>query len=303
MKKPTLTIGLAAYNEGHTIGHLLDDLINQVSTKYILEKIIIISDGSTDNTVRAIKKSEFRQITLIRHKTRHGLGPCLNQIFRLASSDILITLDADIRMTDQKCVERLIAPIATGQADYTTSSIIESQTDSFFAHCIILSMQVKREIYRALKSGNNIYTSFGLARAYAYPLYHGLSLPTSIGNDMYTYLFTKSQDYRFAHVPTAVVRYDIPKNLTDYSLQSVRFFQAKETMKSQFGDQVSREFQIPLSAYTKSLVQTTRLIARSPIHALAYALFLLYSYTSSLIKDGKDTWEIASSTKQGGERV
>lgn len=56
MKKLTVTIGIPAYNEEQNIGHLLVNIFNQSTSIAILDEIIIVSDGSTDNTIKAIKK-------------------------------------------------------------------------------------------------------------------------------------------------------------------------------------------------------------------------------------------------------
>ena len=59
--KPTVTIGIPSYNEAQNIGQLLESLLKQVSNSYILEKIIVCSDGSTDDTEQVVKKLESKR--------------------------------------------------------------------------------------------------------------------------------------------------------------------------------------------------------------------------------------------------
>ena len=50
--KPTVTVGISAYNEEHAFPALLESLLKQSQTSFVFEKIIVVSDGSTDNTVK-----------------------------------------------------------------------------------------------------------------------------------------------------------------------------------------------------------------------------------------------------------
>lgn len=297
-KLSTLTIGIPAYNEAENIGLLLADLKVQNQRGFVIAKILVVSDASTDQTDNIVKKIEGLPLSLLTHPVRRGLATSLNYIFRHSSSDVLITLDADIRLPSKNFLSNLIDPIIAGQADYTTSSIKESIPRSFFAKCLAVSMQVKRSVYDQILLGHNLYNSFGLARSYSRRMYRSLKFPISVGNDMYSYLFTLSHGYNFLHVKKAKVLYYLPTTLTDSNRQSLRFFQARKYMEQYFDRRlVDSSIRIPLTAIIKGLWISLPLLAKHPLHAIAYAGYLSLTAFTSLHFKIEDRWEIATTTK------
>ena len=76
--KSTLTIGIPAYNEEANIGLLLNDITLQKNRNYILKEIIVVSDGSTDSTVKKVEQASIQSIKLIINKKRTGLANVQN---------------------------------------------------------------------------------------------------------------------------------------------------------------------------------------------------------------------------------
>lgn len=106
---PTVTIGIPAYNEEANIQKLLKALLQQKTTNYRLEKIIVVSDGSTDRTEELVKSIKRKQILLLINKRRLGLNATQNKILRKSKSDILVLFDADVLPKDKNCVASLIS--------------------------------------------------------------------------------------------------------------------------------------------------------------------------------------------------
>lgn len=94
---------LPAYNEEKNIKILLSDISNFYRKKNILLHVIVINDGSSDDTFKNIKitkKKFFHKLTVINHKKNMGLGITLktgfNHILKIAKpDDIIITMDSD----------------------------------------------------------------------------------------------------------------------------------------------------------------------------------------------------------------
>jgi len=91
---------LCAYNEEGNIGVLVERIRKIFSSKFQY-KIVIINDGSTDNTIDILKKYEKNSnIIILTHSKNLGLGKALNTglnyiLKTLNENDILITMDAD----------------------------------------------------------------------------------------------------------------------------------------------------------------------------------------------------------------
>src|SRR3989344_8253027 len=110
IKKPTVTIGIPAHNEEKNIAALLDSILKQRRQTYILESIIIATDGCTDGTVRVVKKyqKKNRLIKLVDDGKRLGLAGRLNLFVRLNKSDFIINFDADTVLGHERTVEEIV---------------------------------------------------------------------------------------------------------------------------------------------------------------------------------------------------
>jgi glycosyltransferase involved in cell wall biosynthesis len=82
-------VGIPAYDEEKTIGELV-----KKSLKYS-DKVIVVDDGSTDNTAKIAKENGA---TVISHKKNEGYGASVITLFdraRQEDADILVILDGD----------------------------------------------------------------------------------------------------------------------------------------------------------------------------------------------------------------
>jgi len=104
---------IPAYNEEVTIAQVIKE-IKQTSKKY---KVLVIDDGSKDNTYNIAKKAGADYI--IRNKKNLGLAQSfklgLEECLKL-KADIIVNTDADYQY-NQTEIPRLIQPIIEGKAD------------------------------------------------------------------------------------------------------------------------------------------------------------------------------------------
>jgi len=86
-----MSIIIPAYNEEATIADTLR-LVREFTEGANCE-IIVIDDGSTDNTRNLIK--DFGDVTVIHHPVNKGYGASIKAGLRRSSGDYILTLDAD----------------------------------------------------------------------------------------------------------------------------------------------------------------------------------------------------------------
>ena len=94
MTKPFLSIIIPAYNESERLPLTLVDMDKLLSgVKYSYE-IIVVNDGSTDNTAEIVKKA-IKNLKLIDNRVNQGKGGVVKQGMLLAKGDCRLFTDAD----------------------------------------------------------------------------------------------------------------------------------------------------------------------------------------------------------------
>lgn len=93
-KLPSISIVMAAYNEGQTIGKAIESIIDQTFKDW---ELIVIDDGSIDNTtvvVNELSKKDNR-IHLIKNGVNSGLPSSLNKGIKYARAKLIARADSD----------------------------------------------------------------------------------------------------------------------------------------------------------------------------------------------------------------
>src|SRR3989344_642849 len=96
---------VCAYNEGPRISNVLCSL---KKSKYISE-ILVIDDGSTDDTIEQIKK--FKKIRNFRNKKNKGKGYSMDIGVKNAKYDLIFFCDADLNRFNEKIADEIIKPV------------------------------------------------------------------------------------------------------------------------------------------------------------------------------------------------
>lgn len=89
---PKVTVAIAVYNGANFIHQTINSVLNQSFQDF---EIIVIDDGSIDQTVNIIKSFENERIKLFENKTNKGLIYTRNKYLQLANGEYIAILDAD----------------------------------------------------------------------------------------------------------------------------------------------------------------------------------------------------------------
>lgn len=297
MKKlQTITIGIPVYNEEENIALLVRNITDQKIKNGKLEKIIICSDGSTDNTVSILQNMNNKLLKIIIREKRIGKYSALNKIIDETKSDILIFLDADVLIKDSLFVEKLINPHRVNNADLTSAKVQEIQPVNFFERILSQSMHMKRALYESIKNGNNIYTCFGRAMAFSKNLYSNIIFPKDlVADDAYAYLFCVKNNFKYEYVNNTNIFYKLPGSINDHQKQSVRFFSTQKQLYKIFGKQfVKNEYAISIPVIVTTLFST---FLNKPFFMIMYTVIVTYMKIISYFRTTETRWEVAKSSK------
>ena len=110
-----LSILIPAFNEEQTISDVIDEIPKKIELVDEIE-ILVVNDGSTDNTVSIAEKKGAKVFSFSHNR---GLAKAISYGFSKGierKSDILVILDAD-NQYDSKEIPLLIKPILEKKAD------------------------------------------------------------------------------------------------------------------------------------------------------------------------------------------
>ena len=94
-----LSIVIALYNEEESIPELLSWIESSLFSQKLAYEVILIDDGSTDNSWNVISAEATRYSTIkaIRFSRNYGKSAALYTGFETASGEVVVTMDADLQ--------------------------------------------------------------------------------------------------------------------------------------------------------------------------------------------------------------
>lgn len=110
MSKPLISVVIPAFNEESNLGDVLTAVSRATESDAMSCEIIVVDDGSTDKTGEI---AEDHNVCVLHYRKNRGKGVALQQGFKKAQGDIIVTMDAD-GAHDPRDIGRLVLPILNG---------------------------------------------------------------------------------------------------------------------------------------------------------------------------------------------
>lgn len=114
MKNEKISVVIAAYNEEPRIGAVLRAIANHP----IVDEVIVVNDGSNDNTSDVVKKYHAK---LIENEKNLGKTLSVKKGVEASRNDTVMLLDADLVGLDEKSITMLAEPVLNKQVNWTLS--------------------------------------------------------------------------------------------------------------------------------------------------------------------------------------
>jgi len=110
-----ISIIIPVFNEGESIGYLLDEVLNVMQNNNLNFELIVINDGSYDNTSNVLDELtiKIKELSIISLRKNYGQTAAMAAGFDNSKGEIIITLDGDLQ-NDPNDIPKLISYINDG---------------------------------------------------------------------------------------------------------------------------------------------------------------------------------------------
>ncbi|MBN2714394.1 MAG: glycosyltransferase family 2 protein [Deltaproteobacteria bacterium] len=175
----SLSVVLPAYNEAESIAEAITEVYQFCSRHVSAWEIVIVNDGSTDDTIQRVTPLLCDSIKLISHPRNRGMGASLKSGYDAATCDYIVALPADRQIRADSL--RVFLPlmdentVIIGQYPTPHGGIVRAVMSKLFR---VLTVHVGR-------------LSVDVTGAYLFPaaLYAQSDVPSDIASSTFLYSF------------------------------------------------------------------------------------------------------------------
>ena len=110
-----ISIIIPVFNESESIGYLLDEVLNVMQNNNLNYELIVVNDGSHDNTSTVLDQLtiKIKELSVISLRKNYGQTAAMAAGFDNSKGEIVITLDGDLQ-NDPNDIPKLISNINAG---------------------------------------------------------------------------------------------------------------------------------------------------------------------------------------------
>jgi glycosyltransferase involved in cell wall biosynthesis len=113
--RPEICVILPAYNEAESLPRVVPELANVLDQRFSEWEILVVDDGSTDDTAEVLDKlqTEYPTLRTIRQRRNFGKSEALRTAFDAVDSELVALMDAD-GQDDPAELDKLLARLDDG---------------------------------------------------------------------------------------------------------------------------------------------------------------------------------------------
>lgn len=300
--KPTLTIGIPAYNEERNIKNLIQSIFRQTTHVFKLEQIIVVCDGCTDNTVQVVQAMERKstRILVIEREVRAGKADALNVLYNNTNTDYLLTIDADVMFVGDDNLDLMMTEMINNpKLNLVGPRHIPTSSKTWFGNFARVSYQSFEDAFLKINNGNNFYAVMTV-ELMKKKFYKSFTFPKGTISDQ-CFVYAKSIEkglHGFKLVSDAKVMFGTAQTFHDWRILSARSVVGdKRDVVKHFGKGVLKYYTMPKSLYIKSLIKW---LVKSPVYLTGAVLMNIFirkfPYQKRVVRNGM--WELVSSSKE-----
>ena len=142
----SITAVIPAYNEEKTI----EKILIEVKKVELIDRIIVVSDGSRDNTADIARRQGVEVIELTKNI---GKGGALKEGIDRCKSDIILLLDADLVGIKTTHIDCLLRPVIYREVDMKLGLFDKGRLSTDFAQWVTPYLSGQRAVRRYILDG------------------------------------------------------------------------------------------------------------------------------------------------------
>ena len=99
VRRYSVTVIIPTYNEEGSLEELYRSLTTMLEGSASAHELLFVDDGSTDSSLQIIRKlrENDRRVKIISFSRNYGKSPALDEGFKAAKGEIVVTIDADLQ--------------------------------------------------------------------------------------------------------------------------------------------------------------------------------------------------------------
>jgi len=246
----TIDVVIPALNEESFIENVLHD-VNMAKQHdwFQIQKIYVISDASTDRTndiVQRVARRDHR-IELIKKRERKGKQDSINLVLSLTSADIVLFIDADVRLANEHSIAKLLHHLRDGENALVQGGLVRVHP-GFTPHAAKLASHFDWILVDKIRRQKAMswWSIDGRVMALSRDFFRHLTLPRSLADDQFIFYSCIQQGFKFVWADDAIFYYGPPKSIADFSHQWSRYFFYTKKSCQHFGEElIRREMSVP----------------------------------------------------------
>ena len=283
-----------AFNEEANIAAILEALLAQKTVKTKIEKIVIVSSGSTDRTNEIVRQYQNKStiIDLVIQKEREGKASAINLFMSLNKQYEIIVFESADTIPTSETIEALITPFENPQVGMVGGHPVPTNDpNNFIGFAINLLWEMHHQI-------SLIYPKMGELIAFR-NIFRQIPNETAVDEASIEPLIV-GQGLKLMYAPDAIVQNRGPETIKDYFTQRRRIFSGHLYVKEMLGYCVStmngfRLFRL----YISNIKLNIKYIIWSPfVVLLEMTTRLLAIYDYKVKHKNPYKWDIVNSTKK-----
>lgn len=215
MKKEKVVCIVPVYNESDIIKRT----IAKLETIDKIDEIVIVNDGSTDNTLEELGKLNKK---IISYEKNMGKGYAIKYAMKNLDYDYLVLVDGDLGDTSSE-ISKLISPVLEKKADFTIAKFPEAKTVTNKKGGLGL---VKGLAKNGIKffTGLEIYTSLSGQRVYRREVLEKIDyIPNRYGIEVAMTVQSLNNDFRLLEIPVEMSHRYTERNLSGFIHRGKQF--------------------------------------------------------------------------------